>query len=168
MATLTADRNSLAVAGHGYHGNLKVAYGTYEIAANPSAADIIQLCKLPAGARVVGGHLYMDEIDTNATETLDIDLGWAANGGSGTYDSADPDGLGNFGVLQGDAFANPSISATVGSVVPLSGVLADGDLPRFTRETQVQAVVNAAAATFTAGAISAVIYYVVQDEASPT
>lgn len=137
------------------------AYGTYALTANPTIADIGQMCKLPAGAVVIGGHLYAADLDTNATETLDIDVGWAANGGSGTYDAADPDGLGNFGVINGDAFATGNVSNVVGVNYPLNGLLATGVLPSFTAETTIQVVFNAAAATFAAGSISVVVFYVV-------
>jgi len=135
------------------------AYGTYEIAANVEDGDIFEMCRLPAGAVVVGGMLYGDDLDTG-TETLDMDVGWAANGGSGTYDSADPDGLGNLGVLTGDAFAAGNVSPVAGLMYPLSGVLAGGDLPTFTAETTIQIEANAAAATGGTGTVSLVVYYV--------
>ena len=119
------------------------------------------MCKLPAGAVVLGGHLYAADIDTNATETLDIDVGWAANGGSGTYDSADSDGLGNFGVITGDAFATGNVSNETGVHYPLAGLLATGVLPSFTAETTIQVLFNATAATFSAGSVSVVVFYVV-------
>lgn len=136
------------------------AYGTYEIAANVEDGDIFEMCKVPAGAVILGGYFYGDDLDTG-TESIDLDVGWAANGGSGTYDSADPDGLGNLGVLTGDVFAAGNVSPVVGLVYPFSGVLADGDLPSFTNETTIQVEANAAAATFAAGAISVVVFYVV-------
>ena len=135
------------------------AYGTYEIAANVEDGDIFEMCRLPAGAVVVGGMLYGDDLDTG-TEALDMDVGWAANGGSGTYDSADPDGLGNLGVLTGDAFAAGNVSPVAGLMYPLSGVLAGGDLPTFTAETTIQIEANAAAATGGTGTVSLVVYYV--------
>lgn len=142
-------------------GILCAAYGTYALTANPTIADVGQMCRLPAGAVVVGGHLYAADIDTNATETLDIDVGWAANGGSGTYDAADSDGLGNFGVINGDAFATGNISNVTGVNYPLNGLLATGVLPSFTAETIVTVTFVAAAATFAAGSVSVVVYYVV-------
>ena len=147
-------------------GVVHCAYGVYEIAVNPTAADVYELCRVPPNARIVGGWFYMDDIDTNASETIDIDIGWAANGGSGTFDSADSDGLGNLGVMNGDAFANPSVSSSVGNVVPFSGVLADGDCPKFTAETVIQAQCVATAATFAAGALSVVVFYIIEGAAS--
>lgn len=141
-------------------GVVAAAFGTYEVAANVEDGDIFEMCRVPAGATIIGGWFYGDDLDTGA-EALDMDLGWAANGGSGTYDSADPDGLGNLGVLTGDAFAAGNLSPVAGLVYPFSGVFADGDLPSFTKETVIQVEANAAAGTFTAGAISVVVLYVV-------
>ena len=163
MATLTATRGASTFPTFQPTGAGLVcaAYGTYALTANVSAADIAVMCKVPAGAVIIGGHLYGADIDTNATETLDIDVGWPANGGSGTYDSADSDGLGNFGVLTGDAFATGNVSNVTGVHYPLAGLLATGVLPTFTAQTTIQLLFNAVAATFTAGSISLVVYYVV-------
>ena len=43
------------VAGHGFAGNLKIAYGTYNMAAAPAQNDVIQMCRTPANAIIVGG-----------------------------------------------------------------------------------------------------------------
>lgn len=155
MATLTATRAASTFPVYaGTHGNVRAAFGSYDLSANPSAADIIQLCRLPAGAVVLGGWLRMEDIDSNATETLDIDVGWAANGA----EAADPDGFGNFGVSQGDAVTGYLPEG--GTLLPLHGTLKDGFVT-FTKETVVQAVVNAVAATFAAGTVSLVVLYVV-------
>lgn len=161
MTTFIASKaqQGVPVAGVGDGGSLKVAYGTIDIAANPVADDIYQMCRLPAGATIVGGFFRGDDIDTNATETLDLDLGWAANGGSGTYDTLDADGLGNLGVLTGDAFAAGNVANVVSYNYPLNGLLNTGVFPTFTRETVIQLTCVATAATFAAGSISVVIFY---------
>lgn len=146
------------VAGRGDAAMIKVAYGTYDITANVEDGDIFQMCRLPAGATVIGGYFKGDDLDTG-TETLDMDVGWAANGNSGTYDSADPDGLGNLGVLTGDAFAAGNVSNVAGYNYPLNGILVTGALPEFTAETVIQIEANAAAATFAAGTISLTVFY---------
>jgi hypothetical protein len=158
--TLTAARaadNFPVYKGRGA-GDLCAAYGTYEVAANVEDGDIFEMCVIPAGAVILGGFFYADDLDTG-TETIDLDIGWAANGGSGTYDSADPDGLGNFGVLTGDAVTG--LKPEVGTSIRLGGNFLNGDLPTFTAETTIQVEANAAAATFAAGAISLVVFYVV-------
>ncbi|MFZ5667956.1 MAG: hypothetical protein ACOY4K_00530 [Pseudomonadota bacterium] len=160
--TLTATRaaSTFPVPGPaGFAGLVRCAYGTYTIAANVEDGDIFEMCRLPAGATIVGGWFYGADLDTG-TETLDMDIGWAANGGSGTYDAADPDGLGNLGVLTGDAFAAGNVSPVTGLQYPLSGVLAAGTLPSFTAETVIQIEANAAAATGGTGAIALCVFYV--------
>lgn len=160
--TLTADRAAATFPVFQATGSgiVCAAYGTYEVAANVEDGDIFEMCRVPAGAVLLGGYFYGDDLDTGI-EALDMDIGWAANGGSGTYDSADPDGLGNLGVLTGDTFAAGNLSPVAGLIYPFSGVFANGDLPTFTKETVIQIEANAAAGTFTAGAVSLVVYYVV-------
>ena len=160
MTTFTGTRAlyGIPAAGVGDGGSLKVAWGTIDVAANPVAADIYEMCRVPAGATIVGGFFRGDDLDTGA-ETLDMDLGWAANGGTGDYDAADPDGLGNLGVLTGDPFAAGNLSNVAGLNYPLNGLLSAGELPTFTKETVIQLTANAPAATFAAGSLSVVIFY---------
>ena len=161
--TLTGTRGvtGFPIASFAGAGVVQAAYGSYTIAAVVEAGDIFEMCWVPAGAVILGGMVYAADIDTG-TETLDMDLGWAANGGSGTYDAVDTDGLGNFGVWTGDAFANPSISPVTGNMIPLSGAfLAGGVLPYFTKKTKIQLYANAASNAGHTGAVSVVVYYVV-------
>jgi hypothetical protein len=155
MATLTATRAASTVAPYSGlgAGNLCVAYGHYDLSANPTAADIIQLCRLPKGVVVLFGSFRVEDIDSNATEEVDIDLGYAANG----VDVADPDAFGNFDVITGDAVAG--YKPVAGTIFPLDGVLSNGPLT-LGAETIVQAVVNVDAATFAAGTIVAIVCYV--------
>lgn len=155
--TLTASRakTGFPVGGVGPATALHVATGTYEIAANVEDGDIFEMCKLPAHAVVVGGMIYADDLDTNATETLDMDIGWAANG----TDAADPDGFGNLGVWAGDALAEYKVVA--GIMLPLQGVLLTGGPKKFSAETTIQVEANAAAATGGTGTLSVVVYYFV-------
>jgi len=144
-------------------GNLCAAYGQYTIGAAVEDGDIFEMCRVPAGSRILGGMFYGADIDTG-TEVLDMDLGWAANGGAGTYDTADPDGLGNLGVLTGDAFALGNISPVTGLMYPLSGVMAAGVLPFFTKETLLQIEANVASNAGHVGLISLVVFYIVEPE----
>lgn len=153
MATVSAARaaSTFPVPGTGI---LRVAHGTYEHASNLAATTIIEYCRIPKGAVVVGGWWGADDLDTNATEELDIDIGWAGNG----VDTADPDGLGNLGVLTGD------VSAHLGAAsiwVPLQGVLIASGPITFGAETVLQAVVNVDAATGGTGTSTLVVYYYV-------
>ena len=152
MAAQTFTGSSRAAAGFpvyaGTYGNLRVAYGEASVTENPEDGDIWPLCKLPKGAVVVGGYFYATDIDSG-TETLDIDLGIAANG----VDSADPDFFVNAGVLTGDAITD----------LPLTGAanvrLITGIKAALGAETTVQAEANAAANAGGTGTIGCVLYY---------
>lgn len=139
------------VAGHGLAGNLKVAWGTYAHASNLAATTVIEYCRLPAGATVVGGYWCADDLDTG-TEELDIDIGWAANG----VDLEDPDGFGNLGVITGDVSVHVPVA---GAYIPLQGVLFSAGPKTFGAETVIQAVVNTDAATGGTGRSTMVVYY---------
>lgn len=155
MATVTATR---AAAGFPTYqpmgsGNLGVAYGYYAYTAEPAAGDIVELCKVPAGAIILGGFLRVGDIDSDASETTDIDVGYAANGAV----VADPDAFGNFGVLNGDAVTNYLPEG--GILLPLHGTLAVAPVT-LTRETTIIATHVDDAATFAAATLSVVVYFV--------
>lgn len=156
MATFTATRAaSTFPVTRPAPGSLAVAWGTIEVAANPTAADIYQMCRIPKGAVVVGGQIYSDDLDTNATETLDLDIGWASNG----VEAADPDGFGNLGVLGTDTVAG--IKPESGYNYQFGGTLITDGPRSFSAETIVQVTCVATAATFAAGTLSVVVYYYV-------
>jgi len=152
--TLTATRaaTGFPVAGEGLAAGLQVATGTYEIAANVEDGDIFEMCKIPNNAVVVMGWMYGDDLDTGI-ETIDLDVGWAANG----TDAADPDGLGNFGVITGDAVTGIKPEASIW--MPLGGVLRTGGPKKFSAETTIQVKANAAAATGGTGTLTVVVLY---------
>lgn len=149
MATLTGSRAAanFPVSAYAGAGVLQVAYGSYTLAANPTAADVIAFCKVPAGAVVIGGHFRGEDIDTG-TEALDIDIGWAA----------DTDGFGNFGVLTGDATTD--VKPEVSILYPLNGTLKSGPVT-FTSETTIIGTVNVAANAGGTGVLWVSVFYVV-------
>lgn len=116
--------------------------------------DVVEMYTLPAGATVVGGFLRANDIDTG-TETLDIDIGWAANG----VDSADPDGFGNLGTWDGDAVAQ--FRPEAGVLYALGGVLNSTGPKTFTVPTKLQLDVNTAANAGGTGKIWLIIQYTV-------
>lgn len=160
MATLTADRAaaSFPVFQPQGAGNAAVAYGTYAMTANPTAADLLQMCRVPAGAVVYGGFVRLEDIDTGSG-ALDFDVGWAANGGTGTYDAVSTAGFGNFGARNGTAVTNYLPEG--GSLLPLHGTLATAGVVSFTKETIIQIIWNVACNAFTAGQVTVVIFYLV-------
>lgn len=157
MATLTAARAASTFPvfspPHG-SGILCVAYGSYTLAANPTAADIIRFCKVPAKATVIGGYLMGADIDTG-TETFDMDIGWEAN----ADEVADPDGFGNFGVISGDVITE--LIPVAGIWRPLQGVLLTAGPKTFTQETYISGTVVAAAAAGGTGVLTTVVHYLV-------
>jgi len=125
---------------NGGGGQLCVAYGSYDFAVNPTIADTVEFCRLPKGAIVLGGHLRIEDIDTNAAETFDMDIGTAT----------DPDAFGNFGPRTGDAVTDYLPEG--GTLLPLHGTLKDGPV--------VIGTIVAACATFAAGTATVVVHYV--------
>lgn len=153
MATVSAARaaSTLPVAGHGFAGNMKAAWGTYTHASNLAAATVIEYCRVPKGATIIGGYWCATDLDTG-TEELDIDIGWAANGD----EIADTDGFGNLGTLTGDV----SVHLGVASIwIPFRGVLFTAGPKTFNAETVLQALVNTDAATGGTGQSTMVAYY---------
>ena len=157
MTTFTAVRaaSSFPVAKGLGAGNLCIAWGTIEVAVNPVAADIYEMCRIPAGAVVVGGRIYSDDLDTNATELLDLDVGWLANG----VEAADPDGFGNLGVMATDTVAG--VKPESGYNFAFGGKLVTDGPQSFSKETVIAVTCVAAAATFAAGTLSVVVEYYV-------
>lgn len=156
MATFTATRaaSTFPAFQNVGAGALSCAYGTIEVAANPVAADIYEMCRIPAGAVVVGGRILSDDLDTNATETLDLDVGWLANG----TEAADPDGFGNLGVMTTDTVAG--VKPEGGYNFSFGGKLITDGPQTFSAETVIAVTCVATAATFAAGTLSVVVYYV--------
>lgn len=156
MATLTGARAASTApvpSLSSMQGVLQVAWGVYTLAANPTANDVIEFCKVPAGATVIGGFLQGADIDTG-TEAFDIDIGWAANG----TDSADTDGFGNFGVLSGDAVAE--FRPVAGIYCPFVNIIQDAGYKTFAAETKIIGTVIAAANAGGTGVLKVVVFFV--------
>lgn len=156
MATLTGSKAAASAPTPGLPvpaGVLGVAWGTYTLAANPTAADVIEFCKVPAGATVIGGFVQAADIDTG-TEAFDMDIGWAANG----TDAADTDGFGNFGVMDGDAVAQ--FRPVAGIYYPFVNIIQDAGYKTFAAETKIIGTVNVAANAGGTGLIKVVVFYV--------
>lgn len=122
------------------------AYGKFTIGTALAVNDVVEMLRIPAGSTVVGGRLRATDIDTG-TETLDIDIGWAANG----VEAADPDGFGNPGVWTGDANNDFELGGVLWATGPQS----------FTNETMIQLDVNAVAEAGGTGTIWLVVEYVI-------
>jgi hypothetical protein len=149
MATVIGSRAASTFPAHtGGPGRLLAAYGHYDFAAEPAAADVLEICRIPAGATILGGYIRMGDMDSNATETLDFDVGT----------SADPDMLGNFGVNTGDAVVGYLPEG--GILLPLHGLLATSGPIAVTADTTIQVTFVDDPATFDSGNVTVVVEYV--------
>ncbi len=147
MATYTADQAASTFPVTAHPGHLNFAYGVYEIASALAQNDVIEMCKLPSGAKVVDGFVRADDIDTG-TEALDIDVGI----------SSDTDAFGNLGVWTGDATTD--VKPETMNAFRFNGVLKDGPLT-MSAETKVQLLCNAAANAGGTGTVFVGVYYLV-------
>lgn len=123
----------------GQAGDLKRAWGTYLIGSAVAQNDVINMCRTPKGATVVGGFIIGEDIDTGSA-ALDFDAGYLANG----IDVADTDAWGNFGVVAGTVTVH--IQTGVQSIyLPFAGVLVSGGPKVLQAETTHSILFNAAA-----------------------
>ena len=134
MADLSTDQFASTVQqiGSGDGGSLKVLFGTVEVAAAQSAADVINLFTMPVGFTPLFGRMVGDDIDTG-TEALEIDIG--ISGDATKYLDS--------GVITGDTIANEKI--TVGISIPLQEELMTVKPTEVTTATPVIATITAAA-----------------------
>lgn len=137
--------STFPLAGHGFAGNLKVAWGSYNMAAAPAQNDVIEMCKTPAGATILGGWILGQDIDSG-TETLDFDAGYPD----------DTDAWGNFGVVTGDVSVHLPVA---GIYLPFANVLASGGPKTFDEEITHQIIFNAAANAGGTGRLTMVVLY---------
>ena len=157
IGSVSADRAlpGFPVAGMGGAGDLKVAWGTYNIGSAVAQNDVISFCRTPKGATILGGWLIGEDIDTG-TEALYFDAGYAANGS----DAADTDAWGNFGVVTGDVSVH--LQTGVASIyLPFAGVLVTGGPKTLAAETVHQVLFNAAANAGGTGRLTMVVLYTV-------
>jgi hypothetical protein len=120
-----------------FHGRRRVAYGEYEASAIASGT-VIEMFNLPNGARILGGELTYDALDTSSTLSvghaaynnadgtavaLDVDE-WKAAAASTTAQSvpvAATIALGKNGVVDADSTGIPVTVVTGGAT--LSGTI---------------------------------------------
>jgi hypothetical protein len=167
MTAETLTNSPLTVgATHGLAKGLKVWHRKYEIAANVEDGDIFVLGYVPKDSMVIASAFSCDDIDTG-TEALDMDVGWAANGGgAATYydpdtgvtytnsgENASVSGLHNSGVLTGDGLAESHTGNQRIQFYP--------DPLYFSEETKIQIEAHVAANAFAAGTAAVYILYYV-------
>jgi len=95
MARITADQEATerrdnlgAVTGVGIANKPTRVVSTVEAADTTAGGHTILFGEIPSGARIVGGHLYWDDLATTGSPELDIGL-------AGASITADPDAISN-------------------------------------------------------------------------
>jgi len=140
MATLnttTANGNQPRTAGSA--GNTKTMYASYSLTAALALNDVIDMFKVPAGARITGVTLKTSDLDTGGSPAIVLDVG----------DSGDTDRL-----IDG---------ATVGQAGGTSSALVSstGQFYQYTAETMISVLVQAAPATgATTGTVELSVTYI--------
>lgn len=93
-------------------GRVASCYDSYTLTADLAAADVIKLCKLPAGARVLALTIGWDDLDASGGT---VDVGWAAS--SDAVESANAEGfLKDIGVTLPGASSIGSIGGVGGGI----------------------------------------------------
>ena len=170
MATVASNQYTNAIPpGHGLMGNVKASWGVYTYGAAASANDLFNACKLPKNSLLLWGWMATDDIDSG-TETLEIDLGFTANGG-GAATLATSDGTTWTNANSGSASATYLIDSGV-----LTGDAATDHHPAgmnfrrfqamktgpafFSEETVIQAKITAAANAGGTGTVYVLCLYI--------
>ena len=139
MPIANSTQSRLSAPGHGLGGNVKVSYGEVVASGTITTADSANVCRLPVGAIILGVTLESDDLDTNASPTITLNVGDA--GSATRYFSAST-------VAQAGTTA--VATAATGLLYTVTG----------TSDTTVVVAVAANAATSAAGNVRvAVTYY---------
>lgn len=152
MAAVNSPQYGVGVPrpGAGHAGDLKVLFGSYNIATALSAADTINFFTAPAGFTPLFGYLQGADLDTGI-ETLEIDIG--ITGDATKYL--------NSGVITGDAVTE--IKPVAGIWMPLAEELFTVVPTEFTADTDIIGTITAAAATGGTGVITLIMCGVYND-----
>lgn len=113
-------------------GKLGHCYDTYTFTADLASGDVIKLCKLPAGARVLALTLGWDDLDASGGT---VDVGWAASSDAVVSASAE-------GFLKDIGVTLPG-SSSIGSIGGVGGgVNAAGLGKEFASPVDVQVAID--------------------------
>lgn len=121
-------------------GNAVVASGSIALAANPTAADVLRIMRIPAGTRVDALLIASDDIDSNGSPTVVMGLGYAP------CDGASPAPSAAYFAAAGQTFAQAGTNGTL---------FRRFDAVTFDKDVWLTATVGTASATFAAGSIYA-------------
>ena len=110
---------------------------THALAANVTANDVIEMIKVPRGARILEVILTSTDLDTNGSPTWAMEVG----------DGGDTDRF----------IASTTIGQTGGTVRLGTNVV--GTNYQYTAEDTIDIKITAVAATFAAGSLSLIVMY---------
>lgn len=116
---------------------VKSLYFEADITTAFAGTNTVSCGYLPKGAVPIGGYFACVDLDTG-TETLDLDLGIAANG----VDSVDTDFFMNGGLFSGDAIATDFILTNSSNYRPITGPF---PVVQLGAKTEVKLLCNTAA-----------------------
>ena len=138
MPATASAQSRLAAPGHGLGGSVKVSYGEVAFSGTITTADSATILNLPVGAVVIGATLEADDLDTNGTPTITLNVGDA--GSANRYFAA-------------ATVAQTGAAAAATAATGLLWTVTEGN-------TSVRVAVAANAATSAAGNVRlAVMYY---------
>ena len=121
--------------------NVVAVTGSRTLAANPTAADAIRLCKIPPGFQAYRLTIKNADLDSNGTPTLVISAGYRPVDGSAGVDNA---------FIAAGSTILQAASGVGGNSFFVKPVAIE-------KESYLVLVVGTAAATFAAGEITAVL-----------
>lgn len=142
MATYNSTHvaNKRPTAFHGFRRNVQVARAVVACTAAPSTSDTLNFFDMPKGAVVVGGYLKSDDMDTNGSPTITLNIGDA---GSATR-----------------LFSASTVAqAGTAALEQTAGALGY----QYTAKTRITGTAQANAATGAAGNVELCLLYVVED-----
>lgn len=140
MATFSAVNLNSKPRHMGGYGNGLVVWDTTEPTA-AAADDVLRLARIPAGATVTGVEIVSDDLDSGATPALAVKVG---------FEPVD--------ATEGPAADDDFFAAAGSTAIQAAGRTALSFHPlKFERDVFLIATVTAAAATFAAGKVTAIV-----------
>jgi len=138
MPATNSVQSRLSAPGHGFGGSLKVSYGEVAFSGTITTADAATVLNLPIGAIIHSVTIESDDLDTNGTPTITLNVGDA--GSANRYLAAST-------VAQAGTTA--VATAATGLLYTVTG----------TNDTAVRIAVAANAATSAAGNVRVAVAY---------
>jgi hypothetical protein len=170
MAQLRAAKAGTTVAaqGSGWAGVTQRAWGLYEHAVSPAAADTVVMCKLPKGALIVGGAVKGDKLDSSGSGSSLASINIGLDAAVTTPDGTSVSTASTSNCLLAALNLGPDAAAVTGYKpeagvrnVPLGGLLLTHGPLRTSAECHAYVTWTASALAFATGTMLLEIDYIV-------